>query len=76
MMQSRRIIIIACINTVYEAQITWHRKYEIKWKIAIANSQKKTPIDRALSVLLDNFAVEKRNRRCILPESTGSPLGL
>lgn len=42
-MQSRRIIIIACINTVYKAQITWYRKYEIKWNIAIANSQEKNP---------------------------------
>lgn len=40
-MQSRRIIIIACINTVYKAQITWYRKYEIKQNIAIANSQEK-----------------------------------
>lgn len=40
-MQSRRIIIIACINTVYKAQITWYRKYEIKRNIAIANSQEK-----------------------------------
>lgn len=41
MMQSRRIIIIACINTVYKAQITQHRKYETKWNIAIANCQGK-----------------------------------
>lgn len=40
-MQSRRIIIIACINTVYKAQITWYRKYKIKWNIAIASSQEK-----------------------------------
>lgn len=74
-MQSRRIIIIACINTVHKAQITWHRKYEIKWNIAIANSQENPLIDRALSVLLENFAVEKRNRSYILPETTGIPLG-
>lgn len=80
-MQSRRIIIIACINTVYKAQITWHRKYEIKWNIAIANSQekkkrKKKHIDRALFTLLKNFAAKKRNNRYILLETIGSPLGL
>lgn len=71
MMQPRRIIIIACINLVYKVQITWHRKYEIKWNIAIANTQekkKKHPNDRALSMLLEKVAVEKRNRRYLLPE--------
>lgn len=64
---------------MYKAQITWYRKYEIKWNIAIANSQEKKPkpnlIYWALSMLLENFAMEKGNIRSILPETTGSPLG-
>lgn len=55
-MQSRRIIIIACINTVYKAQITWYRKYEIKWNIAIANSQEKKNNPHLLSII---YAVGK-----------------